>query len=107
MEESVRQKNKMEIYSLLLERIIAKAALEGDQLLTKKTCREKLKDALGLSTLNSNAARRRCCGPANGHSAGARRLKCHFKPLVFNVSTFPSVCAGFGVVRSARYRFDH
>ena len=44
---------------------------------------------------------------ANGHSAGARRLKCHFKPLVFNVSTFPSVCAGFGVVRSARYRFDH
>ena len=44
---------------------------------------------------------------ANGHSAGTRRRKCHFKPLVFNVSTFPSVCAGFGVVRSARYRFDH
>ena len=55
-EESVRQKNKMEIYSLLLERIIAKAALEGDQSLTKKTCREKLKDALGLSTLDPDLA---------------------------------------------------
>ena len=56
MEESVRQKNKTEIYSLLLERIIAKAALEGDQSLTKKTCREKLKDALGLSTLDPDLA---------------------------------------------------
>ena len=28
-------------------------------------------------------------------------------PLVFNVSTFPGACTGFGDVRSARYRFDH
>ena len=40
------------MYSLLLERIIANEAVEGDQSLTKKTCRETLKNALGLSTLD-------------------------------------------------------
>lgn len=50
--ESVRQGSRMEMLSLHLERIIAKAAVEGDETLTKRTCRDKLKAALGLSTLD-------------------------------------------------------
>jgi hypothetical protein len=42
----------MKMLSLHLERIIAKAAVQDDQTLTKKTCRDKLKAALGLSTLD-------------------------------------------------------
>ena len=52
LEKSVRQGSRMEMLSLHLERIIAKAAVEGDETLTKRTCRDKLKAALGLSTLD-------------------------------------------------------
>jgi hypothetical protein len=52
MENNVRQKSRLEMYTLLLEKIIANASIEDDKSLTKKTCREKLKDALGLSTLD-------------------------------------------------------
>ncbi len=52
MEEGALQKDRMETYTLLLERIIAKASIDDDKSLTKKTCREKLKDALGLTTLD-------------------------------------------------------
>ena len=38
---------RREMLSLHLERIIAKAAAEGDDTLTKRTCRDKLKAALG------------------------------------------------------------
>ena len=50
-DESVGQGSRMEML-LHLERIIAKAAVQGDETLTKRTCREKLKAALGLSTLD-------------------------------------------------------
>ena len=81
MEESVRQKNKTEIYSLLLERIIAKAAIEGDQLLTKKTCTEKLKDALGLSTLERGpAALLRACLRRAAHASAPARASCLLRP---------------------------
>jgi hypothetical protein len=52
LEASVRQKSRMEMLSLNLEIIITKAAAEGDQTLTKRTCRDKLKTALGFSTLD-------------------------------------------------------
>jgi hypothetical protein len=51
-DESVGQGSRMEMLSLHLERIIAKAAVQGDETLTKRTCREKLKAALGISTLD-------------------------------------------------------
>jgi hypothetical protein len=51
-DESVGQGSRMEMLSLHLERIIAKAAVQGDETLTKRICREKLKAALGLSTLD-------------------------------------------------------
>ncbi len=38
--------------SLHLERIIAKAAVQGDQTLTKRTCRDKLMAALGEGALD-------------------------------------------------------
>ncbi len=44
--------SRMEMLSEHLERIIAKAAAEHDQTLTKRTCRDKLKAALGVSTLD-------------------------------------------------------
>ena len=44
--------SRQEMLLLHLERIISKAAVEDDQTLTKRTCREKLKAALGLSTLD-------------------------------------------------------
>ncbi len=52
LEEGVRQRSRIELLSLHLERVIAKATAEGDQTLTKRTCRDKLKAALGLSTLD-------------------------------------------------------
>ena len=42
----------MEMLSLHLERIIAKAAVKGDETLTKRTCRDKLKAALGSSNVH-------------------------------------------------------
>jgi hypothetical protein len=44
--------SRMEMLSGHLERIIAKAAAERDQTLTQRTCRDRLKAALGVSTLN-------------------------------------------------------
>ena len=44
--------SRMELLSLHLERIIAKAAVEDDQTLTKRTCRDRMKAALGVSTLD-------------------------------------------------------
>jgi hypothetical protein len=53
LEEGVRQRSRIELLSLHLERIISKAAAEGDQTLTKRTCRDELMQAaLGLSTLD-------------------------------------------------------
>jgi hypothetical protein len=52
LEEGVRQRSRIEFLSLHLERIIAKAAAEGDQTLAKRTCRDKLKAAPGHSTLD-------------------------------------------------------
>ena len=44
--------SRMELLLLHLERIIAKAAVEDDQTLTKRTCRDRMKAALGVSTLD-------------------------------------------------------
>ena len=44
--------SRMELLSLHLERILAKAAVQGDQTLTKRTCRDRMKAALGVNTLD-------------------------------------------------------
>ena len=44
--------SRMELLSLHLERIMTKAAVENDQTLTKRTCRDRMMAALGVSTLD-------------------------------------------------------
>ena len=51
-------------------------------------------------------------GPAaaqtqKGHCAGPAGLMGGFKPLIFHASTFPSVCAGFGIPGTIWCTLDH